>query len=49
MTLNQYAKSIGLLRGRGLYNGSAYWVRPVTFAIVTLTELKALMHGYTHE
>lgn len=29
------AKSLGLMRGKGTYNGSAYWVRPGSSAIIT--------------
>lgn len=40
---NFIAKSLGLKRGKGTYNGAAYWVRPKTGAIVTRADLAGLV------
>ena len=42
----QLAKKLGLIRGRGTYNGAAFWVRPGNPAIITrhrLAELAGLV------
>jgi hypothetical protein len=43
-TLNAYAKSIGLRRGKGTYNGSPFWLRGN--AIVTHYELCMFYCGF---
>jgi len=42
---DQAAKSLGLVRAKGRYNGCAYWVRPGSDAIITMTRLAELA-GY---
>lgn len=39
---NQLAKKLGLIRGRGTYNGVAYWVRPGSPSIITRYRLAEL-------
>jgi hypothetical protein len=43
--INEYAKQIGLTRGKGTYNGSAYWVRSGG-QIVTKYELTMMYYGF---
>lgn len=48
MTIKQIAtiaKSIGLVRGKGTYNGQPFWVRPGSSAIVTAERVLELA-GY---
>jgi len=39
---NELAKKLGFMRGRGTYNGDAYWLRPGNPAIITRNRLAAL-------
>ncbi len=36
---NAIARRLGLVRGKGTYNGAAYWVRPGSNAIITREDL----------
>ena len=36
---DKIAKSLGLVRGKGTYNGQAFWVRPGNPAIITRERL----------
>jgi hypothetical protein len=48
MTLKQadhIARQFGLVRGRGTYNGAAFWVRPGHPAIITLARLVEIVAG----
>ncbi len=48
MTLKQadrIARALGLVRGRGLYNGDVFWIRPGHPAIVTRARLAELAEG----
>lgn len=36
------AKSLGLVRGKGTYNGEAFWTRPGQSAIITRARLAEL-------
>ena len=39
---DKIAKGLGLVRGKGTYNGAAFWVRPGYPAIITRTRLAEL-------
>ena len=39
---DKIAKSLGLVRGAGKYNGEAFWVRPGNPAIITRNRLADL-------
>lgn len=39
---NKIAKALGLVRGKGTYNGEAFWVRPGNPAIITRARLAEL-------
>ncbi len=39
---NKIAKALGLVRGKGTYNGEAFWVRPGNPAIITRAHLAEL-------
>lgn len=39
---NRIAKSMGLVRGKGTYNGDAFWTRPGSNAIITRRRLAEL-------
>lgn len=39
------AKSLGLMRGKGTYNGQPFWVRPNSSAIITAERVLELA-GY---
>lgn len=39
---DKIAKSLGLIRGAGKYNGSEFWVRPGNPAIITRQRLAEL-------
>lgn len=43
--LDAYAKTIGLKRGKGTYNGAAFWIRP-NGAIVSRYELTMFYVGF---
>jgi hypothetical protein len=48
MTLKQadrIARQLGLVRGRGTYNGAAFWVRPGHPAIITRARLVEIVAG----
>jgi hypothetical protein len=48
MTLKQadrIARQLGLVRGRGTYNGAAFWVRPGRPAIITRACLVEIVNG----
>lgn len=39
---DKIAKGLGLVRGKGTYNGNAFWVRPGEAAIITRDRLAEL-------
>jgi len=39
---DKIAAGLGLVRGKGSYNGAAYWVRPGSSAIITRDRLAEL-------
>lgn len=39
---NKMAAGLGLVRGKGTYNGAAFWVRPGNSAIITRERLAEL-------
>lgn len=39
---NKIAVAMGLVRGKGSYNGAAFWVRPGSDAIITRDRLAEL-------
>ena len=39
---DKIAKTLGLVRGKGTYNGAAFWVRPGSSAIITRERLAEL-------
>ena len=41
-TANRIAHQMGLVRGKGTYNGTAYWTRPGSSAIITIGRLAEL-------
>jgi hypothetical protein len=48
MTLKQAdkaARELGLIRGKGTYNGAAFWVRPGHPAIITRARLVEIVNG----
>lgn len=43
--IKKLAKTLGLIRGKGTYNGAAYWTRPSSSAILTAEDVLDLA-GY---
>lgn len=39
---NKIAANLGLVRGKGTYNGDAFWTRPGSSAIITRNRLAEL-------
>lgn len=41
-TASKIARELGLVRGKGTYNGAPFWTRPNSSAIITLDRLAEL-------
>lgn len=41
-TTSKIARDLGLVRGKGTYNGAPFWTRPNSNAIITLDRLEEL-------